>query len=46
MAEVPEMPGMSDEVPEERIPAEYNTESKQEITVTSGGPNEFEFNIQ
>ncbi|MFH1919557.1 MAG: hypothetical protein ABIP48_06725 [Planctomycetota bacterium] len=48
-AEVPEMPGMAEEgapEPEDRIPAEYNTESKQEITVTGGGPQKFDFDIQ
>jgi len=45
----PEMPGMTGEggvtVAQDRIPAEYNTESKQEVTIESDGPNEFDFNI-
>jgi len=47
-APVPEMPGMAEDgapQAEERIPAEYNTESKQEVTVTSGGSSTFDFNI-
>jgi hypothetical protein len=48
-APVPEMPGMPEDggvgEAEERIPAEYNTESKQEVTVTSEGPNKFDFDI-
>ena len=46
MAEVPEMPGESEGAPQERIPPEWNTKSSQEITVTDGGRNEYEFNIQ
>jgi hypothetical protein len=48
-APAPEMPGMPEEGAEgaqERIPAEYNTESTQEVTVTADGENKFDFNIQ
>lgn len=48
-APVEEMPGMLEEgaaPPEERIPAEYNTASTQEVTVTSEGPNKFDFDIK
>jgi hypothetical protein len=49
-APVPEMPGMPEDgaggEAQELIPAEYNKESKQEVTVTSDGPNEFNFDIK
>jgi hypothetical protein len=48
-APVPEMPGMPEDgvgEAKELIPAEYNTESKQEVTVTSDGPNQFDFDIR
>jgi hypothetical protein len=32
-------------VSRERIPAEYNAESKQEVTVAAGGANQFNFDI-
>lgn len=32
-------------VSKDRIPAEYNTNSTQEITVTDAGPNKFDFTI-
>ena len=32
-------------VSKDRIPAEYNTNSKQEVTVTDAGPNKFDFTI-
>jgi hypothetical protein len=44
-----EMPGMPAEgaaPPEERIPAEYNSATTQEVTVTSDGPNKFDFDIK
>jgi hypothetical protein len=47
MTGVPEAPGDSTKFEvTERIPAEWNTESEQEIEVTSGGRNEFDFVIQ
>ena len=46
-AAMPEAPGDSTEVEvTERIPAAWNTESEQEITVESGAKNEFRFDIQ
>ena len=47
-APVPEMPGMPEDgapAAEERIPAEYNTESTQQVTVTGDGANKFDFDI-
>ncbi len=32
-------------ISKDRIPAEYNTNSKQEVTVTDKGPNKFDFTI-
>jgi hypothetical protein len=45
-AAAPEMPGEAVEVAKDRIPPEFGAESKQEVTVTKGGPNVFEFNIK
>ena len=45
---VPEMPGMPEDgapAAQERIPAEYNTESTKEVTVTADGANKFDFDI-
>ncbi len=46
-ASATEMPGDSKAAPvaKDRIPPEFNTETKQEIKVTAGGPNTFEFSI-
>jgi len=43
----PEMPGDSTAapVPKDRIPPEFNVETKQEVKVTAGSPNTFEFKI-
>ena len=32
-------------ISKDRIPPEYNTNSKQEVTVTDKGPNNFDFKI-
>ncbi len=41
-----ELPGESSELAEERIPAEFNTESKQKVTVDAGNEeNKFDFDI-
>jgi hypothetical protein len=40
-----EAPGDSQNAAPERIPAEWNTDSKQQIKVEDGGKNHFEFNI-
>lgn len=40
-----ELPGPSGPSPKERVPAKYNTDSELEATVTSAGPNTFDFEI-
>jgi hypothetical protein len=40
-----ELPGAPFPVAKERIPREYNTESKKEVEVKKGGPNQFDFTI-
>ena len=40
-----ELPGAPFPVAKERIPREYNTESKQEVEVKRGGPNKFDIDI-
>ncbi len=40
-----ELPGAPRPVAKERIPRDYNTQSKQFVEVKSGGPNTFDFNI-
>jgi len=40
-----ELPGAPFPVAKERIPREYNTESKQEIEVKRGGRNKFDIDI-
>lgn len=40
-----EMPGDSSEIPEERIPEEFNTNSKEKVTVEAGKDNVFNFTI-
>lgn len=42
---VEEMPGMSEEAPKERIPAEYNMESNLEADVSAGNTS-FDFNLE
>ena len=41
------MPGPTgaNTVSKDRVPAEYNTNSTQEVTVTDAGPNKFDFTI-
>ena len=40
-----EPPGESDAVARERIPADFNTQTKQEVEVTKSGENKFDFKI-
>lgn len=40
-----EAPGESGPAAKERIPPEFGTQSKQEVTITKDGKNYFEFNI-
>ncbi len=40
-----ELPGAPFPVAKERIPKEYNTDSKQVVEVKQGGPNQFDFTI-
>jgi hypothetical protein len=40
-----ELPGAPFPVAKERLPKEYNTQSKQFVEVKAGGPNRFDFNI-
>jgi len=44
-AAAPEAPGEHESIAKERIPPEFNSQSTQEVNVTSDGPNTFEFNI-
>lgn len=43
--EVEEAPGDSSVVSKERIPANWNTQSDQTVTVEAGGENSFDFSI-
>jgi hypothetical protein len=46
-AAAPAMPGDPAPVAKERIPPEYSSpDSKQEVTVTAGGKNEFQFDVK
>src|SRR5262249_17956017 len=40
-----ELPGAPFPVAKERIPKEYNTQTKQVVEVKAGGPNTFDFDI-
>ena len=40
-----ELPGAPFPVAKERIPKEYNTQTKQVVEVKAGGPNTFDFHI-
>jgi hypothetical protein len=41
----PPGPSGSNIVSKDLVPADWNVNSKQEVTVTKGGPNKFDFNI-
>jgi len=43
--ESPPGPGGTNIISKELVPKEWNVNSKQEVTVTTDGPNKFEFNI-
>jgi len=40
-----EAPGDSQKVAKDRIPKEYNTESKETVEITKNGPNRFDYKI-
>ncbi len=44
-APTPEFPGASDQVAKERIPEEFNAQSKNKVEVTAKGKNTFDFAI-
>lgn len=44
-APTPEFPGESDQVAKERIPDEFNSQSKLKAEVTANGKNTFDFEI-
>lgn len=44
-ADAQEMPGESNKLAVEKIPSEFNTDSKEMIIVKAGDPNRFDFQI-
>jgi hypothetical protein len=40
-----ELPGAPFPVAKERLPKEYNTQTKQVVELKAGGPNRFDFNV-